>query len=90
MKAPPPQKKKTVWANIFSNMQNLLQHNEMYEALFITGVAFYLPLRSSNYFSIMKKRKFSTSDTSLQKIYTATSSISEHHHLYYIHREVFI
>lgn len=84
MKAAP----QTVWAIIFGNMQNLVQHNEMHEALFITGVAFYLPLHSSNYYSIMKKQKFSTSETSLQKIYTTTtSSISEHHHLYYIHSE---
>lgn len=72
MKAPLPLK--TVWANIFSNMQNLVQHNEMYEAWFITGVAFYLPLHSSNYFSTMKKGKFSTNDTSLQKIYTTMTS----------------
>lgn len=68
-----------------------LQCNIWNVLLFITGVAFYLPLHSSNYFSIMKKGKFSTNNTSLQKIYTTmTSSISEHHHLYYIHREKFI
>jgi hypothetical protein len=45
MKAP-----ETAWANSFSSMQNLVQHNEIYEALFITGVVFSLSLHSSYYF----------------------------------------
>lgn len=30
----------TVWSNIFCSMHNLVQHNEIYEALSINGVAF--------------------------------------------------
>lgn len=46
MKAP-----ETVWANSFSSMQNLVRHNEIYEALFIPGVALSSLLHSSSYFT---------------------------------------
>lgn len=65
-------------------MHYLVQHNEIYEALFINGVAFFLSLHSSDYFTWWRKQNpwlithFSPGNIHQHDVFIH-SSIQEHH-----------